>query len=136
MTEAAIDESRRLLRIARADFAACRALIQAPGVRFANAAFHGQQSLEKALNAVLAARGLDFGRTHNLLALAGQLTQAGEAVPDTGDALSQISPYTVNLRYDDADDELLSPAVLCDVVATLIDWAANRVDVIDQGEGT
>jgi HEPN domain-containing protein len=134
MTEAAIKESRRLLRIARADFAACNALIRAPDIRFANAAFHGQQALEKALKSVLTARGLDFGRTHNLVALAGQLKQAGEWLPDTGDALSLINPYAVTLRYDDLEEELLSAAVLCDVVAALIEWAANRVDVICQGD--
>ena len=134
MTEAAIDESRRLLRIALADFAACKALIHAPGVRFANAAFHGQQALEKALKAVLTARGLDFGRTHNLVSLAGQLKQSGESLPETGDALSLINPYAVSLRYDDLDDELLSPALLCDVVALIIEWAASRVEALCRGD--
>jgi HEPN domain-containing protein len=134
MTEAVIKETCRLLRIATADFAACKALIHAPGVRFANAAFHGQQALEKALKAVLTARRLDFGRTHNLVSLAGQLTQSGESLPETGDALSLINPYAVTLRYDDLDDELLSPAMLCDVVALLIEWAANRVDALCKGD--
>ncbi len=44
--------ARRLLRIARADYAACAALLDARGVRFANAAFHGQQGTEKALKAI------------------------------------------------------------------------------------
>jgi hypothetical protein len=49
MTATAIEEASRLLRIASADFAACVALIEAPGVRFANAAFHGQQAMNDEL---------------------------------------------------------------------------------------
>ena len=132
MTATAIEEASRLLRIASADFTACVALIEAPGVRFANAAFHGQQAIEKALKAVLTAKGMNFGRTHNLVALAGQLAQAGEVLPETGDFLSLVNPYAVTLRYDDMDDELLSPSNLRIVVATLVEWANLRV--VDIGD--
>lgn len=63
MSAIATEEARRLLRIARADFAACLALIGAPGVRFANAAFHGQQAVEKALKAVLTVHLAEIGRS-------------------------------------------------------------------------
>jgi hypothetical protein len=56
MTATAIEEAGRLLRIASADFAACVVLIEAPGVRFANAAFHGQQAIEKSLKAAVTLR--------------------------------------------------------------------------------
>jgi HEPN domain-containing protein len=127
MTATAIEEARRLLRIASADFAACVALIEAPGVRFANAAFHGQQAIEKALKAVLTARGENFGRTHNLVALAGQLSGTGEVLPDTGDLLSLVNPYAVTLRYDDMDDELLPAPSLRIVVSTILEWANGRI---------
>jgi HEPN domain-containing protein len=130
MTATAIEEASRLLRIASADFAACVALIEAPGVRFANAAFHGQQAIEKALKAVLTARGENFGRTHNLVALAGQLSEVGEVLPDTGDLLSLVNPYAVTLRYDDLDDELLSAHSLRNVVTTMIEWANGRLVAI------
>jgi hypothetical protein len=55
-------------------------------------------------------------------------------LPETGDALSLINPYAVSLRYDDLDDELLSPALLCDVVALLIEWAASRVEALCRGD--
>ncbi|MDP2823606.1 MAG: HEPN domain-containing protein [Sulfuritalea sp.] len=127
MTAVATEEARRLLRIARADLAACLALLGAPGVRFANAAFHGQQAAEKALKAVLTARCADIGRTHNLVALAGQLAEAGETPPVSGDQLSLLNPYAVTLRYDDIDVELVSPQALREVVETVIDWAERRI---------
>lgn len=90
MTPVATEEALRLLRISMADFAACIALIGAPGVRFASAAFHAQQAVEKALKAVLTVRGAEIGRTHNLVALAGQLAETGDTVPVSDDQLSLI----------------------------------------------
>jgi HEPN domain-containing protein len=128
MTAAALDEARRLLRIAQADWTACTALLSAPGVRFANAAFHGQQAVEKALKAVLTVHGCDFGRTHNLVALSGQLLQAGVFVPDVGESLSLLNPYAVTLRYDDIEHELMTPADLGKVVSVMLAWAGQQVD--------
>lgn len=135
MSAIATEEACRLLKIARADFAACEALIGAPGVRFANAAFHGQQAAEKALKAVLTARLADIGRTHNLIALAGQLAEIGEILPVTSELLSLLNPYAVALRYDDIDVELVSPQALLEAVETVIEWAAHKVAVISGAEG-
>ena len=132
MTAAHIEEARRLLRIASADLDACIALLNAPGVRFANAAFHGQQASEKSLKAVLTLRGVDFGRTHNLVALAGQLAEADEHVPVSAEQLSMLNPYAVTLRYDDIDVELVSPQALRRAVEDLLDWAEKIFDgVVD-----
>lgn len=94
---------------------------------FSNAAFHGQQAAEKALKAVLTVRRADVGRTHNLVALAGQLAEAGESPPVSGDQLSLLNPYAVTLRYDDIDVELVSPQALREVVEIVIDWAEQRI---------
>lgn len=116
---ARIEEASSLLHIAHADFAACLALLDAPGVRFASSAFHGQQAAEKCLKAV----GTNFGRTHNLVALAGQLAEAGQQVPVSAEHLSLLNPYAVTLRNDDIDVELVYPQTLRDTVETLIEWA-------------
>jgi HEPN domain-containing protein len=127
MTAISIEEAHRLLRIAKADGAACTALLAAPGVRFANAGFHGQQAVEKALKAVLTMMGCDFGRTHNLVALAGQLQQAGQAIPEVGDLFSLLNPYAVTLRYDDIEAELMSASTLRGVVEMMLLWAEQCV---------
>jgi HEPN domain-containing protein len=123
MTAAHIEEAGRLLHIAHTDFVACIALLNAPGVRFANAAFHGQQAAEKRLKAVLTLHGINFGRTHNLVALAGQLAEVGQQAPVSTEQLSLINPYAVTLRYDDIDIELVSPSALREAVETLLKWA-------------
>lgn len=128
MNAATLDEARRLLRISSADWIACAALLDAPGVRFANAAFHGQQAVEKALKAVLTVHQCDFGRTHNLLALSGQLLQAGVCVPDFGESLSLLNPYAVSLRYDDIEHELMTSADLSKVVKEILAWAHQQLE--------
>ena len=130
MTAAHIEEAGRLLRIAHTDFVACIALLNAPGVRFANAAFHGQQAAEKSLKAVLTLHGANFGRTHNLVALAGQLAEVGRQAPVSAEQLSFINPYAVTLRYDDIDIELVSPRALRETVETLLKWA-EQILVMD-----
>ena len=130
MTAVALEEAHRLLRISKTDAIACAALLAAPGVRFANAAFHGQQAVEKALKAVLTVLGCNMGRTHNLVALSGQIMQAGQATPEVGDLLSLLNPYAVTLRYDDIDVELMSPEALLGVVEVMIVWADKSVAAI------
>ena len=127
MSAVTLEEAHRLLRIAQADWAACAALLDAPGVRFANAAFHGQQAVEKALKAVLTVHKCDFGRTHNLVALAGQLGQTGISTPDVGELLSLLNPYAVTLRYDDIEHELMTPTALRNVVVEMMTWAHQEV---------
>lgn len=86
--------------------------------------------MEKALKAVLTVRHAEIGRTHNLVALAGQLAEIGDTVPVSSDQLSLINPYAVTLRYDDIDIELVSPQELRDVAETAIEWAERMIVAI------
>lgn len=67
-----LEEARRLLTLAQADRDAFLWLIQGPGLRPATVMFSAHQAIEKALKAVMTARGLVPGRTHNLLDWAAQ----------------------------------------------------------------
>jgi HEPN domain-containing protein len=117
------EEATRLLRLARRDEAAMHALLGAPRVAVAVAFFHAQQAAEKALKAVMCLQALEYRRTHDLEALAGQLSDAGYP-PSVGEAeLSLLTPYAVEYRYDDEAPELLQPAQALAIVAVLLSWA-------------
>lgn len=60
--------------------------------------FHAQQAAEKALKAVLLARGVTFPRTHDLAFLVDQLPQAISIPPELID-LPTLSKYAVQNRY-------------------------------------
>ena len=58
-----------LLASAEQDLAACRLLSSGAGIGDAVVGFHAQQSIEKAIKAVLSARMIEFRRTHDLVSL-------------------------------------------------------------------
>jgi len=61
--------------------------------------FHAQQATEKALKAVLVARGMEFPLTHDLEALLEILREAGVTLPQTMDDIDELTPYAVETRY-------------------------------------
>lgn len=62
--------------------------------------FHAQQAVEKALKAVLAARSVEFPRTHNLAQLLDLLREQGLPLPADGQNLPRLTPFGATLRYD------------------------------------
>jgi len=62
--------------------------------------FHAQQAVEKALKAVLAARSVEFPRTHNLAHLLDLLREQGLPLPADGQNLPRLTPFGATLRYD------------------------------------
>jgi HEPN domain-containing protein len=55
-----------LLRKAEGDVEVVRALVDTPSIADDAIGFHAQQAIEKAMKAVLALRGVQFPRTHDL----------------------------------------------------------------------
>ena len=122
-----LEEACRLVALAESDRDAFLWLLQGTGLRPASAFFFAQQAAEKALKAVMIARQLIPGRTHNLLALAAELNAAGIATPHTPDELAVLNPYAVTLRYDDEDLQLIAPEQARQLVNTLLDWAKREI---------
>lgn len=63
--------------------------------------FHAQQVAEKLLKAALSIRAIPFRRTHQLRELMDALIDGGCQLPATLSDLDQLSPFAVELRYDD-----------------------------------
>lgn len=122
-----LEEARRLLAMAKSDRDAFLWLLQGQGLRPAAAFFFAQQSIEKALKAVMIARNLVPSRTHNLLALAAQLNATGVATPHTPDDLAVLNPYAVTLRYDDEEISLIEPDQARQLVDAMLDWTVQQI---------
>ena len=91
------DEARWWLNTAEGDLSAARILFEAG--RFNLCAFHAQQAAEKALKAVLAARGKAH-RGHACLELLEVLRTDGVAVPaDLESAARRLDLHYVQSRY-------------------------------------
>lgn len=123
---AALEEARRLLRMAERDQRAFLALIGAVTPDdFPAAAFHAQQAIEKSLKAVLCLREIPFRRTHDLLELAGRLAETGLVLPIDDDALLRMTPYAVEFRYDDQALPLITAEAAKEATARCIDWSRH-----------
>src|SRR5205085_11153687 len=89
--------------------------------------FHGQQAVEKALKAWLAAKGLLYPRIHDLDRLFDLLREEGATVPPEFDALGVLTDFGVAFRYEayEEPDEPFDRAELIGQVERLLDHLAQ-----------
>ncbi len=92
--------ARVLLQKARGDLAALGCLLADADVPAWSVGFHAQQAVEKALKAVLAARSIEFPRTHNLATLLDLLRDQGLPLPPDWQEMPRLTPFGTTLRYD------------------------------------
>ena len=90
-----------LLRKARGDLAAAQVLIATEDQTDDVIGFHLQQTVEKALKSVLAVRGTEIPRTHDLGYLIERATDGGVGLPAEVAAADWMTPWGVLFRYDD-----------------------------------
>lgn len=86
-------------RVILRDLQTYRILAAHPDASMAATCFHAQQSVEKALKAVLTAHGATFPRTHNLEELGLLVTESGIGLPAPARDLRRLTPFAVNCDY-------------------------------------
>ena len=99
------DLARQLLELAAADELAARTLSDAAGISDAIVGFHAQQSVEKALKAVLASHEIEFPFTHDLDGLMELCKTNGIDMPSELDGVDRLTPYGVQWRYGGASSQ-------------------------------
>jgi HEPN domain-containing protein len=94
--------------------------------------FHAQQAAEKALKAVLIARGIPFPKTHNIKTLFDLLPQSIVPPLEVQDAAS-LTDYAVGSRYpgdlEPVTEEEYREAVR--LAETVVQWAESLVGTSD-----
>jgi HEPN domain-containing protein len=127
-----VDTPSVLLSLAADDEFMARSLLPIAGVTDAGLGFHTQQAVEKAMKAVLAAKGVEFPFTHDLNGLLRLCQKNDINVPDDLSGVGVLSVFAVRLRYD------ASPAAHLDRDAAL-KWAAAAVSwaqgIVQQSKG-
>lgn len=91
---------RGLLRKAKSDRIAMEASLAAQALDAA--CFHAQQTCEKCLKAFLAYAGAAFPYTHNLTKLVEVAAGVDAAFRSLLPIVAPLTPYAVELRYDDS----------------------------------
>lgn len=126
------EHAQSLLQKAIDDQQAMATLMDAPNSAGWIVGFHAEQSVEKAIKAVLADRGIEFPFTHDLVHLMDLLSDAGASLPPNATELAVLNPYGAMFRYENpaSSGGSLDQHLFKVFVAGALDWAehilANR----------
>ena len=121
------DDPREWLNRARSNLS--KAANRSPGVYLEDLSFDAQQAAEKAIKAVLLARGIDFPYVHDLGLLLTLLEGHGETVPEAIRQAERLNPYATTTRYP-AIAEPVSENEYADaleIAETVVRWAETRI---------
>ena len=91
--------------------------------------FDAQQAAEKAIKALLLARGVEFPYVHDIGLLLTLLEDAGEPVPETVREAERLNPYATTTRYPDVAEPVSEQeyAEAFRVADSVVRWAEARI---------
>ena len=121
------DDPREWLNRARSNLLRAKAIL--PGVYLEDLCFDAQQAAEKAIKAVLIARGVEFPPIHDLGGLLTILGEAGEPIPPAIADAAFLTRFAVITRYPGiarpvTPDERRRAVAIAEAVVA---WAEERV---------
>jgi hypothetical protein len=117
-----------LARKAGEDATAVREFAGNPEISDGILGFHAQQAIEKWLKAVMATRGIEHPRIHDIGRLLQLLRSSGANLPENAEELDELTIYAVPLRYDDLlDAEPLDREHTVHLVDQLEAWASRQI---------
>ena len=94
------DRPEVLLRKARQDELALEKLLDDCDIEDDLLGFHAQQAAEKMLKALLATRGVDYPKTHNLRVLIELLAEDDITLPAELAEIDRLTQFGTTFRYD------------------------------------
>lgn len=127
------DLVRGWIRKARSDMLAMTASLKAGALDAC--CFHAQQAAEKTLKAYLIYNDVEFPFTHNLIKLIELAAQKDKAFRELGSEAELLTPYAVELRYDDEFWPSMEAArQACDSANDVMDFITSRLpeDIVRQ----
>jgi len=115
------------LRYAHSDLELAR-VGRSPNVLLEELCFHAHQAAEKAIKAVLVAKGISFTKTHNIRILLDLLPRDLILPPEGEDAVS-LTDYAVTCRYpadvEPVDEQEYQEAMR--LAAAVVQWAEKVI---------
>jgi HEPN domain-containing protein len=122
------DLARVLLDRADDDITLVRHVADDAEIADAIIGFHAQQAVEKALKAVLAAREIEFAKTHALGYLIGLVEANAIEAPAAVLNAGELSPWAVDFRYETDDEPALDRQATLALIDEIRAWARAAVD--------
>lgn len=122
------DLARVLLQRADHDLALVRRVADDADIADAIVGFHAQQAAEKSIKAVLAARDIEYGKTHQLHYLVRLLTQHDIEAPASVTDVVELSPWAVEFRYETDDEPPVDRHAALALIEEIRRWAGETVE--------
>jgi HEPN domain-containing protein len=122
------DLARVLLDRAEDDITLVRRVVDDTEIADAIVGFHAQQAVEKALKAVLAAREIEYAKTHALGYPIGLVEANAIEVPVAVLDAGELSPWAVDFRYETDDEPALDRQATLALIDEIRAWARASVD--------
>ncbi len=117
-----------MVGLAGDDELAARSLLPVEGVTDGILGFHCQQTVEKALKAALAAKGIEFPFIHDLSALGRMCNKSGIELPSHLDGIEDLTPFAVIERYGSDEPGQLDRDQALKWAASAVAWARGIVE--------
>ncbi|MDO8213542.1 HEPN domain-containing protein [Conexibacter sp. CPCC 206217] len=121
------DLARVLLDRADDDITLVRRVVADAEIADAIVGFHAQQAVEKALKAVLAAREIQYAKTHALGYLIGLVEAHAIEAPAAVLNAGELSPWAVDFRYETDDEPALNRQATLALIDEIRAWARAAV---------
>jgi HEPN domain-containing protein len=122
------DLARVLLDRADDDIRLVRRVVDDADIADAIVGFHAQQAVEKAIKAVLAAREIEYAKTHALGYLIGLVEANGIDAPASVLDAGELSPWAVDFRYETDDEPALDRQATLALIEVIRDWASHAIE--------
>ena len=122
-----LEEAEALLKAAMRDYTAMTILSQSPIAPIEITLFHAQQAAEKLIKDTLAARGINYHRTHDLVELNAIAQRHAIEVPVTEELLTRLSPYAVEFRYAGAQAPHVAMPEATSAILVRQTWAESQL---------
>lgn len=121
------DDPREWMNRARSNLA--QAEHRVPGAYLEDLCFAAQQAAEKAIKAVMIARGIDFPYVHDLGKLMSVIESQGAGIPPSIRRAPRLTRYAVHTRYPSAGEPVSESeyAEAVDIAKAVVRWAEESL---------
>ena len=121
------EDPREWLNRARSSLTKAKAKI--PDVYLEDLCFDAQQAAEKAIKALLLARGITFPYVHDLAELLTLLDNAGEVIPASAREAGRLSRFAVTTRYPGITEPVTEEEYerTITIAETVVQWIAQTL---------
>ena len=121
------DDPRDWLNRARSNLV--RARTQATGAYLEDLCFDAQQAAQKAIEAVMTKRRIDFPYIQDIARLPGMLEAGGQVIPQSVERVANLTPYATVLRYPGIERSVSAEAhaEAVGIAEAVLRWAEEQV---------